>query len=82
MAVNTKAHRFSMMNFGEGDALLPYPDSDIDQGDRQHLLGLFAEPLALLLREGMEAIVSAVPVLSGVASNVGTVLKGVVRNPS
>lgn len=80
MAVNSRSHRFSMLNFGEGDALLPYPDGSIDQGDRQHLLGLFSAPLALPLREGMEGAVTAAPRMAGVVTNEGTILEGVVRN--
>ena len=82
MAINSNSHRLSMLNFGEGDMVLPYPDGSMDQGDRQHMLGLFSEPLALLMREGMEAVVSAVSLMSAVANNVGTALKGEVRNPS
>ena len=41
MAVDSKAKRFSMMNFGEGDLLLPDPDGTIGQIDRAHLLGLY-----------------------------------------
>lgn len=46
MAVDTKAKRFSMLNFGEGDILLPDSDGSFSQGDRQHLLGLYSGILA------------------------------------
>lgn len=46
MAVDTKGKRFSMLNFGQGDALLPIADGSFDQADRQHLLGLYSGILA------------------------------------
>lgn len=62
-----RANRFALLNFGEGDAVLPAPHTTITQGDRAHLLGLM--PVASQQLEGMSASVSA-----------ETVLKGVVRN--
>lgn len=47
MAVDTKAKRFSMLNFGSiSTDLLPAPDGTIDQADRQHLLDLYGGILA------------------------------------
>lgn len=46
MAVDTKAKRFQMLNFGAGD-LLPDPDGTISQADRQHLLDLYGGILAI-----------------------------------
>ena len=46
MAIDSKAKRFSMFNFGEDCALLPDPDGSFDQGDRQHFLGLYSGILA------------------------------------
>ena len=37
-----KDKRYSMLNFGDGDILLPEPDGSIDAGDRAHLLGLYS----------------------------------------
>jgi hypothetical protein len=46
MAIDSKAKRFSMLNFGEACALLPDPDGSFDQADRQHWLGLYSGILA------------------------------------
>lgn len=47
MAVDTKAKRFSMLNFGSVSTdLLPDPDAAMGQGDRQHLLDLYSGVLA------------------------------------
>lgn len=47
MAVDTKAKRFSMLNFGSiSTDLLPDPDGTIGQADRQHLLDLYGGILA------------------------------------
>lgn len=48
MAIDTKADRFSIMNFGmfvSCETILIDPDGTIDQGDRQHLLGLYRDIL-------------------------------------
>ncbi len=44
MAIDTKSKRFSMMNMGSPAVVQPMPDPDgtIDQGDRQHFLGLYS----------------------------------------
>lgn len=47
MAVDTKAKRFQMLNFGSVSTdLLPDPDGTIAQADRQHLLDLYGGILA------------------------------------
>lgn len=48
MAADTKEKRLSMVAYGDGGILhvLPEPDATIDQGDRQHLLGLYSGVLA------------------------------------
>lgn len=42
MAIDTRAKRFSMLNFSEGDCLLPDADGSFDSADRAFLLGLYA----------------------------------------
>ena len=46
MAVDTPAKRASAMNFGEFDLVMPIPSAGIDQGDRQHLCGIYSGILA------------------------------------
>jgi hypothetical protein len=41
MAIDTKDRRLSMLNFGEGDALVPDADGSLDAEDRAFLLGLY-----------------------------------------
>ncbi len=44
MAIDTRAKRFSMLNFGDGviQHSLPQADGTIDEGDRLMLLGLYS----------------------------------------
>lgn len=44
MAINTRAKRFSMLNFGDGvfQHSLPKADGTFDEGDRLMLLGLYS----------------------------------------
>lgn len=62
MAVDTKDRRLSMLNFGEGDALLPDSDGSFDADDMAHLLGLYSgislvptggEPAGILRRSAV-----------------------------
>ena len=42
MAVDSKAKRFSMLNFAKGYVLLPDPDGTLGASDRMHRLGCYA----------------------------------------
>ena len=42
MAIDTRAKRVSMINFGEGDQILFDPDNVVGAGDRAHMLGLYS----------------------------------------
>ena len=49
MAIDSAQKRASALNFTMPFRHLPYPDSSIDQGDRQHMAGLYAGVLAGVL---------------------------------
>lgn len=47
MAIDTTEKKLSLIGFGRSHRLtLPFADGSLDQGDRQHLIGLYAGILA------------------------------------
>lgn len=61
MAIDTQEKRLSLIGYGlPWRITLPYPDGGLDQGDRQHLLGLYAGILASSLTTGGERVWCAI----------------------